>query len=134
MMPNALKLPESVEETAKESKVTTIPAHISTVLIAASSGTIAAGVIKGLGAGYRYIIHMGYSRSLEEINSYIKEQSGVDDAEVIMIDEKYSYKDKAKPGETPPWPCNDYYDLKAFRWWMRQGRSQYGEALLWNIG
>lgn len=129
-MPNALKLHESVEETAKE-----VPTRLraTTVLIPASSGTIAAGVIRGLGRGPIYVIHLGYSRSHEEVRRYLREASGVD-ARIEIVDEGYSYKDVAKPGDTPPWPCNEYYDLKAFRWWVKEGREGFGEALMWNIG
>ena len=45
MMPNALKLEESVEETAKE--VDVLERFYDRVIIPASSGTMAAGVIKG---------------------------------------------------------------------------------------
>lgn len=129
VMPNALKLEESVTETAKE---VPLDRQFETVLIPASSGTIAAGVIKGLGAGPRYLIHLGYSRSHEEVLRYLREQAGVSDAEIELIDEGYAYKDIAKPGPTPPWPCNTYYDLKAFRWWMANRNN--ASTLFWNIG
>jgi hypothetical protein len=68
--------------------------------------------------------------------------SGCARANTLIVDEKYSYKDKAKPGPTPPWPCSPFYDLKAFRWWMRGADlgdlghpgGHYGKTLFWNIG
>lgn len=131
MMPNALKLEESIEETARE-----IPTdrRFDCVLIPASSGTIAAGVIRGIGLGPTYLIHLGYTRAHEEVLKYVRSRSGVPEANVTIIDEGYAYKDRARGGETPPWPCNEWYDLKAFRWWIREGRRTYGRALLWNIG
>lgn len=135
MMPNALKLTESVTETAKEVPKT----KFDTVLIPVSSGTIAAGVILGFslqGIFPKYLMHLGYSRSHSEVVSYLKQQSGCGDKrlDLVIIDEEYNYKDKARPGVTPPWPCNEYYDLKAVRWWMNQDQSQYNKTLLWNIG
>lgn len=142
MMPNALKLPESIEETAKE----VVRTYVETdkkrlprnVLVAISSGTIAAGVIKGFSMlDYRplFLIHLGYSRSHEEVVRYIQEASGVKNPRLELIDERYAYSDQAKtPGKTPPWPCNVYYDLKAFRWWLSNGREEYGKALFWNVG
>lgn len=130
IMPNALKLEESIEETAKECRG--VP-DCEYVLIPASSGTIAAGVIRGLGTSRKYLIHLGYSRSHDEVQRYLRESSGVVGAEVELIDEGYSYADVATPGETPPWPCNAYYDLKAFRWWLAN-RERYGSCMLWNIG
>lgn len=148
MMPNALKLPEMVQETVDE--VVRTFEHASREeyqflrsrpwIIAISSGTIAAGVIKGLssmlesGARPPIICHMGYSRSRDAVRKYIFEKAGVKgELDLKLIDEQYSYADKAKPGETPPWPCNPFYDLKAFRWWLRSRRDdEY--AVLWNIG
>lgn len=147
MMPNALKLPEMVQETADE--VVRTFEHASREqyklmrsvpwLIAISSGTIAAGVIRGIcemfeaGARPRVICHMGYSRSRDAVRQYIFEKAAVREVDVSLVDEQYSYSDKAKAGETPPWPCNAFYDLKAFRWWLRS-RQEGEQALLWNIG
>lgn len=151
MMPNALKLPEMITETVAEVERTTLP-PVSTLLISASSGTIAAGVIlglqrkgwvgvapSGLPVNKNLIVHQGYSRSEPAIRSYMDKMALGFDGEgiacpVTLVDEKYSYADSAKPGEQPPFPCNEYYDLKAFRWWVREGRNEYGTALLWNIG
>lgn len=141
MMPNALKLDESVTETAKE-----VPQDLNPdfVIIPASSGTIAAGVVKGFTSQIedddrpQFIIHLGYSRSALEVRKYLREKSGLelDDELIEVIDEGYAYKDEAEPGETPPWPCNSYYDLKAFRWWLghRERYPDSSSVLFWNIG
>lgn len=148
IMPNALKLPEMVQETADEvvrtfehasreqyKKLRSLP-----WIIAISSGTIAAGVIRGMsqmlesGARPPVICHMGYTRSRDAVRKYIFEKAGVKgDLDLKLIDEQYSYADKAKAGETPSWPCNPYYDLKAFRWWLAN-RREGEQAVLWNIG
>jgi hypothetical protein len=144
MMPNGLKLDESVNETARE-----VPPDIcrySWVIVSASSGTTAAGVVKGAYApanshGFisppRFAIHLGYSRSHNEVTRYIRDRSGVFGVALEVIDEGYKYKDVAREGITPPFPCDPYYDLKAFRWWIDQGmESDYypGDVLFWNIG
>jgi hypothetical protein len=146
MMPNALKLPEMVEETAAEVKLTLESnpnlgiKDDSPILIAISSGTIAAGVIKGMienGQDHRqFLLHMGYQRPWEATLKYISGLVGIHpkNLNARIIDEKYTYKQQARPGRTPPWPCNGYYDLKAFRWWMNEGRYRHDDALLWNIG
>jgi hypothetical protein len=143
MMPNALKLDESVTETAKECRGID-PKQLSLVIVPASSGTIAAGVLKGLsGQGFpepTFLIHLGYSRSQPAVHAYLREMSGCGSGTRIrIVDEGYEYKDKAKPGETPPWPCNAYYDLKAFRWWL-SFRAEWershpsSSVLFWNVG
>lgn len=129
MMPNALKLEESIVETAKECNLGWVPDN---VIVPISSGTIAAGVIKGFGNKPTYYIHLGYSRSLEAVESYLIGQSGVSNLKLKLIDEAYAYKDVARPGITPPWPCNQYYDLKAFRWGLNNRKE--GSTLFWNIG
>lgn len=151
MMPNALKLPEMITETAAEVDRTynsrqfnTWESLPKTILIAISSGTIAAGVIRGIKTmrqtfpPYRpnIILHMGYNRSRSATLDYMEKMAGFrfDGWSIGIVNEGYSYGDVAKPGIDPPWPCNKFYDLKAFRWWLREGRATYGEALLWNIG
>jgi len=138
MMPNALKLEESVEETAKEARE--VDTNFQVVIIPASSATLAAGVLRGFlqsgrADGIRFIIHLGYSRSIDAVRRYLAEKTDEKTAaRVELIDEGYSYRDKAKPGQTPPWPCNEYYDLKAFRWYLANRESVRGRTLFWNIG
>ena len=140
MMPNALKLPESVEETRKEVICTDI--HVaSTAVVSASSGTIAAGLLRGMldvgWFGHLYI-HFGYSRSAAAVTSYLEKMVGSpyaayqDRIRVHLIDEGYSYADSAHGFYVPPFPCNPYYDLKALRWFL--GHPDHPEALFWNIG
>lgn len=144
MMPNALKLPEMITETVAEVERTNLP-PVGVVLVSASSGTIAAGVIKGLylkGWEGRVIVHQGYDRSEEAVRRYMSKMIGMvqgdhpisQGIETTLVNEGYAYADEAKPGEACPFPSNRYYDLKCFRWWVREGRAKYGEAVLWNIG
>lgn len=137
LMPNALKLLESVDETAAEFKRTTIP-KVKTIVVSASSGTIAAGVCRGahlVDWRGRMIVHMGYSRPQAAVRRYIEEVARVPSSAVTFVDEGYSYADKARPGVDPPFPCNSYYDLKAYRW-ICANRTALGDDNIWfwNIG
>lgn len=140
MMPNALKLPEMVAETARE--VATLPPDFrpDRVIIPISSGTIAAGVIQGFidreGPQPDFILHMGYERSPEQVMRYVLGKVDRPGAKpsITLINEGYGYKDTARPGATPPWPCSPYYDLKALRWWVHSRTTVEGTNLLWNIG
>jgi hypothetical protein len=112
---------------------------VDIVLVSVSSGTIAAGVLWGLRQRkltMPVIIHLGYSRSLEALRRYIYSYAPplASPGAVGFVNEKYAYTEAARPGPTPPFPCNEFYDLKAFRWWMENGRARYGTALFWNIG
>lgn len=140
MMPNALKLEESIEETAKEVVASGIePKQFEYVVVPASSATIAAGVLRGfsrLGRVPEFIVHLGYKRSREQVIRYVFDKAGGRvETTLTVVDEGYSYKDKARDGETPPWPCNEYYDLKAFRWFLSfRDRFNGAPTLFWNIG
>lgn len=142
MMPNALKLPETVTQTADEWDRTFNHGTVGTGnwLVSASSGTVAAGLLRALSRhehDQRLIIHLGYSRSETAVRQYLTRMSGVPEDEqcdIVVIDEGYAYRDQAPASPEPEWPCNAHYDLKAFHWWTVQGRQEYKNAILWNIG
>lgn len=134
MMPNALKLIESVQETAAEVERTEMP-PVDVILISASSGTITSGVLLGLRRRQwqgKITVHMGYSRPENAVRRYIEKMIGGLTANVEIVDEGYTYADSAKPGIDPGFPCNEFYDLKAIRWWAASGRNE--PTLFWNIG
>jgi hypothetical protein len=136
MVPNALKLPETVEETEAELLRTLgnwgARDTPDVLLISASSATIAAGLARVWQGPL--VVHMGYSRSLPAVQKYLSEKAGIVRSQLNFVDEEYAYADAARAGGTPPWPCNAFYDLKAFRWWVREGRATWGRALMWNVG
>jgi 1-aminocyclopropane-1-carboxylate deaminase/D-cysteine desulfhydrase-like pyridoxal-dependent ACC family enzyme len=161
MMPNALKLPEMIDETVAEVLRTPLP-PVDLVIVSASSGTIAAGVISGLTRlGYTggIVVHQGYSRPAHTIRNYMAtmvaeysnrllvaqkhpHQRGDVDIQLwredfTLVDEGYSYGDSAPAirEDQVPFPSNKFYDRKALWWWLDQGRKVHkGEVLLWNIG
>jgi hypothetical protein len=137
MFPNGLQLRESVHETAVEVWNTALPVWPTVVVVSASSGTIASGVVSGFlehGSALfedtpTFMIHLGYSRSHAKLRARFP---GID---VQLIDEGYNYKDTARPGADAPFPCNPYYDLKAWRWMMARRPEFAGERVLfWNVG
>ncbi|NDC89998.1 MAG: hypothetical protein EB075_14585, partial [Bacteroidetes bacterium] len=113
----------------------------SDVVISISSATIASGVLKGLQRQRltpRVWLHKGYDRSTDGIKRYMSKYhvAGLD-FPIEFIDEGYGYKDQSKTGDfrPPPFPCNPYYDLKAWRWLDRVGLNHMdGNVLFWNIG
>jgi hypothetical protein len=136
LMPNALKLPETVQETAEEFLRTPLPKRLKTILVSASSGTIAAGLFLGahkLNWKGKIIVHLGYSRPEGALRRYMQKMAGVPiDERAIIVDEGYTYSDASDV--EAPFPCDRYYDAKALAWWLNGGRREYGKALLWNIG
>ena len=142
MIANALKLAESVEENCAEATRTIplLPAR-GTVVISISSGTIVAGILQAFalaGADYQFLLHMGYSRSVEACRAYIEQQACCWEPLPVMtfVDEGYGYADRV---DVPaPFPTNPYYDLKAWKWLAEDGCAERlasrGAVVFWNIG
>lgn len=138
MMPNALKLWETVEETAKE--VAYVPEHLvrGTWVVSASSATLAAGVMAGLSkssARPRIIVHLGYSRPESAVRHYVSRYFGIFRSQPAfdLVDEGYAYKDAVKEMEAP-FPCNPYYDRKALKWILNNYDCLNKPVLFWNVG
>lgn len=141
LMPNALKLPETVDENQAEVVRTSGMQEYDHVVLSISSATIATGVLKGiasLGLNPQIWLHMGYDRSEEEIRRYMAKYQPLGYTfNISFINERYGYKDEARVGAwpAPSFPCNPYYDLKAWRWLVTEGLAQMqGRVLFWNIG
>lgn len=141
LLPNALKLEESVNATANE-VWRCDPALFdgATWVVSVSSGTIAAGVVKGLAAVQargRVVLHMGYRRSEEELVRYVRDKVGSPlpgSLRLDVVDEGWAYKDhRLEPN--PPFPCNEYYDRKAWGW-LSENLDRFGAdpVVFWNIG
>lgn len=149
MMPNALKLSESVTENAREAMRTSVslPSEGGTVVISISSGTVAAGVMQGfydvgLWNKWNFILHLGYSRSFDAVRDYLERASGrplFKENGPVLIDEGYGYADPASKTLYPaPFPANPFYDEKAWNWLADAIHVTPGlqkrPVLFWNIG
>ena len=141
MMPNALKLSETVEETAIELEMNT-PHNLlrdCTWIVSVSSGTIAAGILKGLTRSEAresvvLTVHEGYSRPAEALRKYMFSYMDTDvDYDVNVIDEGYDYKQAVIC--QCPFPCNPYYDRKAWNWLVQNIETITTKNILfWNVG
>ena len=132
MVPNGLKLLETIKETAVEME--SFPGPMAsgdgTMIISASTATVAAGVKAGLdrlGFKGEFIVHLGYSRP----TSRVREKFAGDN--IRIIDEGYTYADEAK-GIEAPFPCNKYYDLKAWKWLVGNVTELKRPVAFWNVG
>lgn len=144
LMPNALKLPESITENAAEAVRTApdLPGQ-GTLILSISSGTVAAGVLLGFKQagildGYDVILNMGYSRSQDSTRAYIERAAGIQLTDrVRFVDEGYNYADAAPQGVSVPFPCNPYYDQKAWNWLQKPENLEplaHKPIVFWNIG
>lgn len=135
LLPNGLRLEDTIEQTAREVVRSTPRGFIGgTWVVSVSSGTIAAGVARGLsclGFSGVLILHMGFSRPAELLKHYIHGHApGV---QLATVDEGYAYKD-AVVGVTVPFPCNPYYDRKAWKWLTANVEKLSDPVVFWNIG
>ncbi len=145
LVPNALKLDESITENAAEVVATSeLYPKEAALVISVSSGTVAAGVLKGLDDvglldNYTVYFHMGYSRSRDAFLKYVQDKSGLilDLTNVNIVDEGYNYS--AAAVVDTPFPCNPYYDAKAWKWLQNSIEAghpinEHENILFWNIG
>lgn len=139
MLPNGLHLQESVDATADELiKYTPEELLDGTWVVSISSGTLGAGIVMGLDRASHnevdIIYHMGYSRSEQTVRKWTKQVT--DDANIdklSVIDEGYEYADKVD-NSWIPFPCNEYYDAKAFTWLAHNVHNLRQPIIFWNIG
>lgn len=135
MMPNALKLPETVAEVRAEVVRTGRETlrGFDHLVISVSSGTIAAGVLLGfqdLDLSPHVVLHLGYDRPVEALRRYVLGYGAKLAENAVVLNERWGYKDAAKG--SAPFPCNPHYDLKAWNWVLRGQWT--GRVLFWNIG
>jgi len=130
MLPNGLTLNECAEATYYECFNTPDKFFGGTVVISVSTGTIARGVAQYLKQYHpktKMIIHMGYDRSKKTVEKI------VDYHNIEIINEGYEYKDRSNV--ECPFPCNPYYDLKAWEWLLKTDLGCLKSPILfWNIG
>lgn len=130
LLPNGLTLEECVKSTEEECKYVPEECWNGTVVISVSTGTIARGVANfARKHAYRtaIIAHMGYTHAEETVQKNVRHHH------LLCIDEGYQYKDRVN--FVAPFPCNPYYDLKAWKWLNETDLSLLKEPILfWNIG
>lgn len=132
MMPNGLQLYDTIVQTSFE--VSTAPHELlsGTWVVSVSSGTIGCGVAMGLDRmnfSGSLVFHFGFSRSMAEMNKKVKSYSKVP---VVMVDEGYAYADAVQ--YSSPFPCNPWYDRKAWKWVCENIHQLKGPIVFWNIG
>lgn len=132
MMPNGLQLYDTILQTSREVSLSPPDLLCGSWVVSVSSGTIGCGVVMGLsqlGFGGKLFFHFGFSRSEEVMKQKVKKYGNVN---VVMIDEGYQYADAVK--FPCPFPCNPYYDRKAWKWLVKNIKDLEPPVIFWNIG
>lgn len=134
LLPLGLPFEETIEATAKEAAKLF---SYRTVVVNVGSGTICAGLLRGLGEEVFVWGIMGRKgdkiRKREEIEKRsvkglsLKKRKGF-----ALVDPGYEYTESES--FPAPFPCNPYYDRKAWKWVIENYGSLERPVLFWNIG
>lgn len=142
MLPQGMPCEYSVEAIAKE--VQLLKKHYGTIVVCVGSGVQFSGIIRGL---YRenlspdvygiFVAPKSEKIMLQKVLklanlSYSSWFGDALTAKVHFIDERLEY---LVPSKTPaPFPCNPYYDRKAWQWLTEHYTELKPPILFWNIG
>lgn len=144
--PNSVLLPlgvpfeETVTETAKEAEQTIRTYKPRSIVIAVGSGTIAAGVWKGVKeSGMEIHVHGVACRNgdMKRKLKSIFDKSKIffpirNGATFTLHNPEWEY---TQPSLFPqPFPCHPYYDLKAWEWLVYNTSKLPQPLMFWNIG
>lgn len=139
LLPLGLPLEESVAATADVARA--LPQSYKNVVINVGSGTICAGVLRGLKYSPVTIWGiMGRTGDAEAKALTIETKAGILEegllktrAKLNIVDPGYEYARQESQVEAP-FPCHPFYDLKAWRWLVDNLNNLKGPVLFWNIG
>jgi 1-aminocyclopropane-1-carboxylate deaminase/D-cysteine desulfhydrase-like pyridoxal-dependent ACC family enzyme len=141
MIEQGFPTPHSLEQISLE--VDTIPANVGTIVLSCGSGTTTAGIVRGLarrGMNPDVVGILADRKNCAKMAAKITKLAGVpEDAtastgvpRLSIIDTDIGYHD---PVEMPcPFPCNRYYDRKAWKWLAENFTNLAKPVLFWNVG
>ena len=147
LLPQGLPFDETVTDLAHEIESIPTSAIGGTLVIAVGSGTMAAGVISGLmEKGIRQKVvgvlvspkpvpgmwHIIMGKAHQATATGIKKVTWCREY-LSLVPALWEYHDVPR-GTDCPFPCNPYYDLKAWAWLRKHLHSQKEPVLFWNIG
>ena len=139
-----LRLKETVKAVEEESVRTFKQMTPKTIICSVGSGIMLAGVIRAVvneGVGvkdiYGVLVNSGANVDKKQMDVYKYADMYNDfftpfNFSLSLVNGRYRYEDKAKA--PTPFPCNEYYDLKAYEWMVKNMRQLKKPILFWNVG
>ncbi len=148
LLPMGLPFVETLEETALQVQLIN-PVVFGCVTACVGSGVVCSGLIKGLASSIKgyvglkkpvivYGIAIRHFDHPEKKRAEILSRSGAlggllyPTVDFRFINTDYEYLDFEQM--EPPFPCNPYYDRKAWRWVVENYDKLEKPVLYWNIG
>jgi threonine dehydratase len=133
MLPLGGELEQGIEAIAAEAA--SLPRWMvegGTIIVPCGSGVTLSGVARGLVANPSRIIGVSSGRSADAIRRcLIRNHVGeLTNIEIRAPDRAYRKPDNI----SAPFPCDAYYDLKAWRVLMSEIRTYKEPILFWNVG
>lgn len=130
-----LKFDETLDEVEKQ--VLTLPEHDlgGTIVICTGSGTMCAGVLRGLqkrGVSQQVIGVLAHDKSKDNMKKSILDRSGGWKGDLEIID--YGYEYTQAEFCKAPFPSCPYYDRKAYKFMIDSLDKLQKPVLFWNIG
>jgi len=131
LLPLGLPLRETIDETAEEAK--RMSGKYASIVVSIGSGTICSGLVKAFEPPVEIYGIMCRKGDLKrKRNKILSSSFSFQNCSLHLIDLGYEYTEKAEI-ETP-FPCNDFYDKKAWKWLTENYYRLNKPVLFWNIG
>jgi hypothetical protein len=142
LLPLGLPLPETIEETRREYDRTihSLGYSPATVVVCVGSGTIAAGLLRAIKPETYLIGVMCRKGHIYKKRKMIYDKSGRADGGLLgtglleLFNPGYEYTELPRDRTPAPFPCNPWYDLKAWEWLVKNVHLLKPPILFWNIG
>ncbi len=144
LLPLGIPFEETIQETEAEviRTLNKLPYEINTFVINVGSGTIAAGLWRGVthrqqwadiyGIMGRTGSMAGKLRDIEKKAKLTTTGLFSEKTKLILEDPGWQYTERSV--QKCPFPCNPFYDLKAWQWLVENIEKLDPPILFWNIG
>jgi len=137
MLADKLRLKTAVEQVSHVVMDEDPEYFFGSVVTSVGSGTMIAGIMRGLRKAHLspqvYGIIVTNEVNPKSRRRYIREFEPLYwDGNFKLIVGDYKYKET--PTITPPFPCDLFYDLKAWDWLVKNIHSIPNPILFWNVG
>ena len=141
MLEQGLPFDYTIIEVAKQ--VTSKLKRFKSIVLCIGSGVMAAGILKGLQEqGLDIPLHgiLVAPKNVQKMKEKIYKMAGLHAdglfatgiPQLTILDTGYAYTDKED--SDCPFPCNPYYDRKAWKWCVNNWNALEIPVLFWNIG
>lgn len=134
MIPFGFEFTEAIDAIAEEAcRIPSEFVKCGTIVVPCGSGVTLAGIARGLGNKPKAIVGVSIGRSERSIKRCISSAGIVNAINIKIIEPRFKYSEKSD-GDAP-FPCDKFYDLKAWSYLINNiSEFRNGPVLFWNVG